>query len=80
MPIIATRHCDIPAEVAHGQSGLLADEKDINSLAKHIQTFYEMDRESYLRFSQQARLQVEQHFDIRQNAQLLRTHYEHLLC
>ncbi|MEL6864615.1 MAG: glycosyltransferase family 4 protein, partial [Bacteroidota bacterium] len=26
MPIIATRHCDIPAEVAHGQSGLLADE------------------------------------------------------
>lgn len=36
VPIVATRHADIPEYVADGVSGLLAEERDIDGLACHI--------------------------------------------
>ena len=33
MPVVATRHCDIPGVVPEGRAGLLADEGDITGLA-----------------------------------------------
>ncbi|MBT3346368.1 MAG: glycosyltransferase [Gemmatimonadetes bacterium] len=37
VPIIATRHADIPEYVQDGVSGLLAQERDVEGLAQHIQ-------------------------------------------
>jgi colanic acid/amylovoran biosynthesis glycosyltransferase len=39
MPIIATRHCDIPEIVQDGRTGFLAPERDVAQLARHVQTF-----------------------------------------
>ena len=36
LPIISTKHCDIPDEVSHKKSGFLADEKNNEQLSKYI--------------------------------------------
>jgi colanic acid/amylovoran biosynthesis glycosyltransferase len=36
MPIVSTRHCDIPSVVIHGTTGLLAGERDVNALLDHL--------------------------------------------
>jgi colanic acid/amylovoran biosynthesis glycosyltransferase len=36
MPIVSTRHCDIPNVVRDGQTGLLADERNADQLAEHV--------------------------------------------
>jgi colanic acid/amylovoran biosynthesis glycosyltransferase len=38
MPIVSTRHCDIPSVVKHEESGLLAPERDPGTLAEHLHT------------------------------------------
>lgn len=78
MPIIATRHCDIPEEVVDGKTGLLAEEKEVDALAAHIQRFYTMEQKEYNTFAQRARQHICTHFDIRQNARKLRQLYDSL--
>lgn len=41
MPIVATRHCDIPEVVRHGITGLLAEERDSKKLACHMKWLVE---------------------------------------
>ena len=36
MPVVSTRHCDIPAVIREGEGGLLADEGDVDGLAEHL--------------------------------------------
>ena len=36
MPIVSTRHCDIPSLVIDGETGLLAAERDVDGLAEHL--------------------------------------------
>jgi colanic acid/amylovoran biosynthesis glycosyltransferase len=36
LPVLATTHADIPWIVAHGESGLLAPERDVESLTSHL--------------------------------------------
>lgn len=79
MPVIATRHCDIPQEVVHMRTGLLADEKDIEQLAQHIEYFYKIPQEEYQKFSRQARKHVEQSFNIEKNCLALAELYETLV-
>lgn len=44
LPIIATRHADIPNVTRDGRTGLLADEDDVDTLAGHIHRLaYEVD-------------------------------------
>lgn len=40
MPVISTKHCDIPEIVIHGETGLLADERNYKSLANLLETIY----------------------------------------
>src|SRR5699024_1327584 len=40
MPVIGSRHCDIPEVVKEGKTGLLADEKDVEMLTEHIFKMY----------------------------------------
>jgi colanic acid/amylovoran biosynthesis glycosyltransferase len=79
MPAIATTHCDIPDEVVHGETGLLAPERDVEALAEHIRRFYAMDQDEYDGFAAAARKHVENHYDIRQNAAGLRRIYDEVL-
>jgi glycosyltransferase involved in cell wall biosynthesis len=36
LPVVSTRHAGIPDTVAHGETGLLSEELDIDSMANHI--------------------------------------------
>lgn len=38
MPVVATRHCDISNIVQHQETGLLADERDVDVLSTHLST------------------------------------------
>lgn len=71
MPVISTRHCDIPEEVLHGVTGLLSEERDTDDLALSIRAFYEMGREDYKRFAQNARVHVKNHFDVKHTSQIM---------
>ncbi len=75
MPIISTRHCDIESEVIHGETGLLAAEKDVSGLAKAIAFFYQLKEIDYLRWSENAKRHVKKHYNININANALYDHY-----
>ena len=79
MPIISTTHCDIPEEVIHEKTGFLAPEKDIQSLSKYIEIFYNMEQETYNRFSHSAREHIEKFYNIKENAKNLANIYKSLL-
>lgn len=76
LPVIATTHFDIPSEVLHDQTGLLAPERDTAALARHIERFYRMSNTEYQQFSAAARRHVESGFDIRNTAKRLRRVYD----
>lgn len=76
MPVIATTHFDIPSQVLHGQSGLLAPERDPAGLARHIERFYRMENLEYQQFGIAARRHIEAGFDIHKTAKKLRSLYE----
>lgn len=79
MPIISTRHCDIPGEVIHGKTGWLAEEKEVETLAEYIRQAYHLDQAAYLEMSRAARTHVAEHFDVGQSAQQLSATYTALL-
>ena len=79
MPVIATQHCDIPNEVIHNKTGLLAPEGDSRMLAKHIERFYNMGDLEYQSFSKTARLHVEKHFDAAKCGHQMSKLYQHLV-
>ncbi len=79
LPVLSTRHADIPLLVAHERTGLLVPEGDAAALADAVRRFYEMDDEAYQAFASRARAHVEAHFDVRRSAQRLRQLYESIL-
>jgi colanic acid/amylovoran biosynthesis glycosyltransferase len=76
MPILSTRHCDIPEEVVDGATGLLVDEGDSDGLAATMRRFYEMDAAEYTAFARAARAHVEAHYESKQCARVLHGHYQ----
>ncbi len=79
MPVISTTHCDIPEEVVHEKTGFLSPEKDIKTLTKYIETFYNMEQETYDKFSHFARKHVEKFYNIKENAKKLKDIYLSLI-
>lgn len=68
MPVISTRHCDIPDEVVHEKTGLLSSECDVGQLEAAIVRFYWMEQEEYRAFGLSGRKHVEENYDIATNA------------
>ncbi len=70
VPVIASRHSGIPELVVHGQTGLLAGERDTEELAEQIVTLVR-NRSLRLGLSRRARVRVEEAFNLEiQAAQL----------
>ena len=67
VPVIATRHSGIPELVIHERTGLLADERDASNLADQIRRLT-TDRDVARRMTRQARLWVEQEFNLARQA------------
>jgi colanic acid/amylovoran biosynthesis glycosyltransferase len=79
LPVIATRHADIPAEVLHEQTGLLVAERDVPALAAHIERFYWMENKEYQIFSSKAAAHIRENFEVKKAGKLLSQIYQSLL-
>lgn len=62
MPVVSTRHCDIPEAVKHEETGLLAEEGDTEALAQFLFNIYE-HAESMEEMAKAARTHVEREYD-----------------
>jgi colanic acid/amylovoran biosynthesis glycosyltransferase len=62
MPIVTTRHCDIPAVVIDGVTGLLADERDVDGLVQRLGWLVD-NRDRWRPMLDAGRMHVEEHFD-----------------
>jgi colanic acid/amylovoran biosynthesis glycosyltransferase len=72
IPVVATRHCDIPNIVVDRQTGLLCEERDIESLAANLTKLIE-DSELRNRMGGAAKAFAAEHFSIqRQVCELTR--------
>lgn len=78
MPIVSTRHCDIPQVVEDGVTGLLADEGDVDGVARRLAELAS-DPERWEPMGLAARARMERHFDVRALAQALVRRYERLV-
>lgn len=79
MPIISTRHCDIPQMVMDGVTGTLCAEGDIPAITQAIIEFCEMGQERYASIALAARKHVEDHFDASECAASLELIYRELV-
>jgi colanic acid/amylovoran biosynthesis glycosyltransferase len=77
MPIVGTRHCDIPEVVEDGVTGLLAEEGDVAGIAARLGGLA-ADPERWGPMGAAARRRVEERFDVRVCAQRLAERYEQL--
>jgi len=75
MPVIATRHCDIPEEVVETKTGILVGEKNTDSLADAIRQFYRMPEKAYQQMAQAARRHVENEYNSEKCGRQLREIY-----
>lgn len=78
MPVISSFHCDIPGVVIHTKSGLLAPERDAESIANNLLWMIE-HQEKWVNMTEVGRRHVEQNFDARiQGKELINT-YKNLM-
>jgi colanic acid/amylovoran biosynthesis glycosyltransferase len=78
MPIISTTHCDIPEVIHHGETGLLAEERDVAGLVQHLRRLIEHpDRWSTM--LEAGRRHIEAEYDARKQGVRLAEIYQELL-
>jgi colanic acid/amylovoran biosynthesis glycosyltransferase len=74
LPILSTLHADIPNVVGHGESGLLAPERDAEALAGHLERLLE-EPERWPAMGRAGRARVERFHDARQQIERLERLY-----
>lgn len=77
MPIVSTRHCDIPEVVREGETGLLADERDAEQLAAHLVRLA-ADPASWRPMLDAGRRHIEREYDARRQGERLAAIYASL--
>ena len=75
MPVVSTRHCDIPQVILDGRTGWLADEHDISGLVGHLRWLIEHPQQWNTR-TDPGRKHIEANFDIRLQAESLESIYQ----
>lgn len=78
VPIVATRHCDIPEAVLHDRTGLLADECDVDGLTAHLERLIQ-NPDLWLAYGRAGREHVEKNYNIVNQIDMLEDHYRQLL-
>ena len=78
MPVLSTKHCDIPEVVIDGKSGFLVKEKDIDDLAKKLE-FLILNPEEWKTMGSYGRRHIEVKYDIKKQVNKLEGIYDKLL-
>lgn len=79
LPVLATRHFDLPDQVITGFNGWLAEEGNAPGLADAIKQFYFMQNSDYQYYRQNARQHVETNFSLERSSERLLALYKTLL-
>lgn len=74
MPIVSTTHCDIPEVIINGVTGLLAEERDVDGLVKHLQQLVTYP-EQWQGMLEKGRKHVEAEYDAQRQGSRLATIY-----
>lgn len=76
IPVISSFHCDIPGVVSHRKSGLLAQERDVDTIAEYIIWLIE-HQEKWKEMTEAGRRHVERNFNARiQGKELMKIYTE----
>lgn len=67
MPVVSTRHCDIPEVIEDGVGGLLAEERDVNGLVERLTWLIDHPGD-WRALTAAARERIEKEFDVRKQA------------
>jgi len=78
MPVVSTFHSDIPEIIVPGDTGLLAQERDVDGLERHL-TWLVENPELWVGMVEAGRKHVETHFDARKQGDELADIYRELL-
>jgi colanic acid/amylovoran biosynthesis glycosyltransferase len=78
LPVVSSRHCDIPEVVKDGVTGLLAEERDVEGLAERL---IMLARDAELRriMGKAGRRHVEENYDVRRLVARLEDAYKRVL-
>ena len=79
MPVISTRHCDIPGVLRDGVTGLLADEGDVEGLVTHLRWLVEHPQR-WSCMLEAGHEHIAQHFDVNRQAAGLEQVYREVLA
>ena len=79
MMIVSTTHCDIPEVVLDKEMGLLAPERDVDTLVKHFKWLIANPSE-WQRMLEKGRAHTLAQYDARVQGQRLAAHYQNLLA
>jgi len=75
MPVVSTRHCDIPGVIIHDVTGFLAEERDVDEIYKHlIQLADHPDK--WQPMLEKGRAHLETRFDAKKQGLQLAEHYQ----
>ena len=78
LPVISSYHADIPEVVVDGESALLAPEKDVGMLAKHLEYLVEHP-DVWEEMERAGREHVEQEYDVMVQVGKLEEIYDELV-
>ncbi len=78
MPVVSTRHCDIPEAVEHGRMGLLANEHDIDGIASNL-IWWAEHLEEWPKILNAARFHIEEEYNARKQGNRLAGIYQELI-
>jgi len=78
LPVVGSIHAGIPEAVLHGETGLLAPERDWQQLAKHILQILG-DQALWQRFSVDGQERMRHHFDLPKQTRILEELYQKVL-
>ncbi|MET0028881.1 MAG: glycosyltransferase [Candidatus Thiodiazotropha sp.] len=74
MPIVSSRHCDIPDVIREGETGWLAEERDVESIVAAIEQWIG-NPNGWSEMLDAGRAHVEQNYDAQNQGQKLAQHY-----
>jgi colanic acid/amylovoran biosynthesis glycosyltransferase len=77
VPVVSFQHGGVPEVVRHGETGLLAPERDVATLAKYIEQLVE-DEALWNRYSQAGVAWIKRQFDLEKQTRELEAIYETL--
>lgn len=78
MPVISSRHCDIPEIIQHGINGFLADERDVDGIQNCLAQAME-HTETWKKLALNARSHIEGNYNAEKQGKELWNKYEETL-